>query len=817
MKKFLKDIGIAFLIAIITFYLIYMINGSVLQGDLYHQGLDFLEYYKNEFNIFSKDWVYNWSIALGDNNFALIIYYLLSPFNLILKFMRSFEMVDILPIFLTFKITFMIYFASLFFEKVVGKKYRWIGALIYISNYNIMMYGNYQIMWMDTFIFLPLVLFGVEKILNKEKCGIYILALFLFVITDYYLAALIIPHIAIYGIIRYIICNNKEGVFKFIGSMVLISIVALLLAGFVLIPAIDITLSSAKSINVLPQFTTSLKRVFTLFTNNYIGSILLNSNSYITILGMVVTILAILNRKIGKGRIYGIHIAILFLAVFSDKINYILNFNYIPAGGNYRYNLFLNIYIGIIVCTYLKRIIEKEVWRKKQYKNGVIIIGAVMGFVLFGINKCSILFKLINIIFISMYAILLISKSLGKTMKVNLLASVLVLEVMFNCYFIYQDTSLYGAEERNNYSGVLQYIEDTYGKDNRVELVENRSLNLYTSKNVMGVSSYHSLVNSSYKEIGEVFTNTNNSDVRNNIKGRNIISQFTGVDYYVSYYNYCPYVNSKLVDRLDGFYIYKLDNNELRYFDENSLRYEKLPEGLVEKDALLYNNLYVSGNKESDLYEKKLDESLDTIIKEQPIKNNKFLIEDSGEYYIKIPKSEYDLNQSILISTNGSDYRAIESIHNFQEEKETYYLFYIGYLNKEDIIEFKDYIYSHGMFIIIDGDYINESVNNMNSIDVNSVNRTNDSINSEFNLSKEGYVVFPIVHDKNWKITSDDNVIEPYIVNGGFITLKLDAGYHNVEMKYINYSLIVGIACSIITLSVIIGIYLRKKFNGNLG
>lgn len=201
MKKVYKDIIISIVIGISLSYIVYLLKGGILYGDMYNQGIDFLEYYRNNVSIFGLGYDYNWSIALGDNMYSLGIYYLMSPFNIILILFKNIKMEIILPLFITIKFIFLIYFSSIYFEKVTSSKFKWYGAIFYAASYYILNYGAIQIMWLDTFIFLPLVLLGIEKILSDEDYKLYIIALFLLIITDYYLAALLVPHIAIYAII----------------------------------------------------------------------------------------------------------------------------------------------------------------------------------------------------------------------------------------------------------------------------------------------------------------------------------------------------------------------------------------------------------------------------------------------------------------------------------------------------------------------------------------------------------------------------------------------------------------------------------------
>ncbi len=806
MKKVIKDICISIFIAFIIFYINYLIKGNILYSDLYNQGLDFLQYYKDHFNIFSKDWIYNWNIGLGDNNFALLLYYLLSPFNLVLKLVKNFDMVTILPLFLTLKMGFMIYFASLFFEKTTSRKYRWIGSLIYISTYNIMLYGNYQIMWLDTYTFLPLVLLGIEKVIKKEGYYLYIFSLAILVITDYYLAILIIPHIAIYGILRYIHVNSNKGTLKFVRKMIFFSMISFLLSAFVLIPAMDITLSSAKQINVIPEFGRSAESLKTIFTHSFIGDISTDSNTYITLLGMIVVIpFLLLNRDI-KYNLYLIHIAILFLAIYSDKINYILNFNYIPAGGLYRYNLFFNIYIAFYVYKYIEELVHRK---DKKFIIGILSMSILCILIFSKTHLKTTDYKyIINLVFIIGYMIILILyKKYHKTLIIIIIL-LLISEVSFNYYSIDKDINVNSVDNRNKFTYVLNHISDKYGQDGRVEIRENEQHNLYIAQNIEGVSAYHSLMNSNYKNIDKVFTNTNDSDVRNYFKGRNIIAQLVGTDYYVSSHNYCPYNNAYLLEKFQDFYIFKIDNKDLKYFNKSSTFYN-LKDSAIEKDALLYSNLYL--NSKNDILRSDEYTKLNGIFKEYNIGNKEISITVPGDYYLKRAYNDGKRIDTLRFQVNGNEDILNDRINTFTVNDTNYDEYYIGHLKTGDKIKISGDFNKNSKLVGIKDDYIRSSIDTMNSINIKSINKTNNSFNAEFTLDKEGYVFFPIVYDKNWKVLCNGKEIKPNIVDAGFMAIELDSGEFSVEMKYVPKTFYFGVFCSTFTLLAILVLNIKRQ------
>lgn len=813
MKKVCKDLGVSLGIAFMTFYLMYLIKGSILSSDLYNQGIDFIEYFKNYLNIFSKDWVYNWNIALGDSTYALTIYYLLSPFNIILKLFKNVPIIILLPMFMTLKMMFMSYFASIYFEKVTSKSFRWIGTLIYISSYYIIVYGNYQIMWLDTFILLPLLLLGIEKVIGENKKLFYIVALFFFISSDYYLAAILIPHIAIYAIIRFIIIKGYKGIFKFIFDMIITSLLSVLLSSFVLIPAILLMYNSSKDVGNTIQFGHNIKNVISFFTQNYVGFTMSPSNTNITLIGMITFIPWIIFGKEKIKKLYYVHIFLLILAVFSDKLSYLLNLGYMPAGGNYRYNLFLNIYIALILFEVIKELVHDK---NKMLKIAILVMGLVDIIILLSSYQSkSKKVILINLALIVIYCISLFFIKLDKKKIIYILTIFILFEVTANLYYIFKPRNEVQNEVRIRYSNVLEYMKDNYGADNRVEIRDTYwSWNIYLASNISGVSGYHSLINGSYKDMSNVFATTNKNTIRNEFKGRNIISSLVSTKYYLTEFKYCPYRNSELIDEAYGYYIYKVDNEDFKFYPLDTIVTGELPPSVIEKDNMLYKYLYVDEGEDNYLQNiENLNLNKNNITIED-VTSKEIKIIKSGDYYIKVPKDTEISNISFKV--NGNIVGESTTFPNLRAEELDYNEIYIGYLNLGDILELPDNIVNVAQLVSIDGSYI---VDNDNSqyINIDNIEKSNIGLKANIELKEDGLVFLPIAYDDNWQIEVNDTPVEYYKVNGGFIALKLDSGINNINMIYSFNIMYISVVISFLTFLCIIIFYIwrRRKWNQN--
>ena len=799
-KEFTGDIIICLIIAICTFYLMFLYKKSILISDLYSQGLDFLEFYKNHLSLFDNSWLYNWNIALGDSTYNQALYYMLSPFNIILIFLKKYSMLAILPYFMTFKITILAYSASVYFKNIIGNKYKWIGTIIYLSCYYIIIYGCYQVMWLDTFIFLPLVLLGIDRIVKNKSKNVFIISLFFFISSNYYMAAIIIPHIAIYGVVRFIHENGKKGIIKYIFNMILLASISLLLCSFVLIPAIEVMASSAKSSQGVLNFSNSFKRLSYVFTQNYMGYVLIPSDTYITILGMITNVSYFIFCKNKKNRLYSIPIILILLAIFSDKLNYIFNFGYSPAGGNYRYSVILNIYIGIIACMAIKEIIEEN---NKKLKYCVLFLGLINLLILiFQLNNLGKRLVIANVILLFGYLIILfINKS--KRWRVAILVAILLLELTGKTFITYTQKNMIPNETRYEFTRLINYMKETYGNESRIEIKDTlNEANIYMAHDIQGVSGYSSLINTNYAKIGEVFSNTSENLVREEFRGRNVIARTIGTKYYITRYNYSPYSNSKLVDVFKdnhSYYIFEIDNSYLKYFSKDSLIKGTLDESVIKRDALLYSKLIIED--ESQVID--IEEIEGDIIKDFPINSNKISIEESGDYYIIAPSDNKSIN-SINFSVNGVFVEGSQVLPYLQRDEMSSGEIYLGNLSKGDILEIPEEFVNYGRLTYIDSKYIDESINKADKIEVDMLTKENGKLDAKVKLQDEGYIFLPIVYDKNWNITIDGDDATPIIVDGGFMALEVDEGEHIISMVYKSNLITISMIISLSTLFIII-------------
>lgn len=202
------------------------------------QYMEFLSYFRG---IFLEDngLFYSLGKSLGGEMYGLFTYYLSSPYNIFaILFSKqymgfAFDLILILKTAST-GVTFFWYLNR-------GKSPKWTN-LMFSFAYSLSSYAityGFNIMWLDSMILLPLAIAGVDDLLKLKKPFLYIISLTLILITNYYMGFLVCIFLGIYFLYKLILehLKPKKEILKKIGRMFLFSLIAILIAGVILIPS----------------------------------------------------------------------------------------------------------------------------------------------------------------------------------------------------------------------------------------------------------------------------------------------------------------------------------------------------------------------------------------------------------------------------------------------------------------------------------------------------------------------------------------------------------------------------------------------------
>ena len=185
-----KNMAKAFFITVGILLLTFLIlgiypfgNKTVVVIDSNTQYVTFLSYLKSIL-LTNNDFKYTFSATLGENMIPLIGYYLMSIFNLFVIFFR----IENIKILFTILILVKIGLCAVTMEYYLEKKYKK-NTLIFSICYALMTYNivyMYHIMWLDSIMLFPLVILGLDYIFENKSAALYIFALALSIICNYY-------------------------------------------------------------------------------------------------------------------------------------------------------------------------------------------------------------------------------------------------------------------------------------------------------------------------------------------------------------------------------------------------------------------------------------------------------------------------------------------------------------------------------------------------------------------------------------------------------------------------------------------------------
>ena len=160
---------------------------SMLYSDMYHQYYPFFVSFREALRS-GKSLLYNWNVGMGMDYLGLISYYLASPLNLLSVILPESWTLEYFSLLMPIKLGFAGLFFAIFLHKTFGKND--ISIAMFGSFYALCAWAlgyHWNVMWLDTFALLPLVVAGTLALLRERKFLLYTISLFLSVFTNYYI------------------------------------------------------------------------------------------------------------------------------------------------------------------------------------------------------------------------------------------------------------------------------------------------------------------------------------------------------------------------------------------------------------------------------------------------------------------------------------------------------------------------------------------------------------------------------------------------------------------------------------------------------
>ena len=226
---------------------------SMLYSDMYHQYYPFFVAFRDAIRS-GKGLLYTWSVGLGMDYLGLIAYYLASPLNLISVLLPEGWLLGYFSLLVPIKLGLAGLFFSLFLKELFQKND--LSVALFGALYGLCAWAlgyQWNVMWLDTFALLPLVVLGEVKLLRDKKVVLYTLSLFFSVFTNYYIGLFTCLFVFFLFFI-YEICR-WGGWKKFLCDLLrigLFSMIALGMTAILTVPALFALGTTQSSVNKFP-------------------------------------------------------------------------------------------------------------------------------------------------------------------------------------------------------------------------------------------------------------------------------------------------------------------------------------------------------------------------------------------------------------------------------------------------------------------------------------------------------------------------------------------------------------------------------------
>ena len=253
--------ALAFLFPFVGMLMVMLISGykpfgqySMLYSDMYHQYYPFFVAFRRSLRT-GQSLLYNWSIGMGIDYLGLISYYLASPLNLLSVLVPEKLLLSYFSLLMPIKLGLAGLFFALMLRKLYGK-----------NDFSITVFGGlyalcawalgyqWNVMWLDSFALLPLVVLGEIALLREKRFFLYTAALFFAVFSNYYVGFFVCVFVALV-FVCYEICRfpgwKRAGL-----DLVRIALFSLLAIGMTAIlelPALAALQTTQSSVNQFPK------------------------------------------------------------------------------------------------------------------------------------------------------------------------------------------------------------------------------------------------------------------------------------------------------------------------------------------------------------------------------------------------------------------------------------------------------------------------------------------------------------------------------------------------------------------------------------
>lgn len=858
---------LSFFLPVVIMLTVFAIKGiypfgerSFLSTDLYHQYMPFFSEFVRAVKS-GEGLSYTWNVGVGSNFLALYVYYLASPFHWLGLLVPEQYIMEFLTYLVVVKIGLCGLTAFLYLDgrgrRMSGQELAdgmtqpgesvWLGepaqsgavlaALFFSLGYALSGFlaaYNWNIMWLDCVILLPVIAMGLERLVREGKPGLYCVALGLSIFTNYYISIMICIFLVLYFVFLY--CTERHPIpgegagkgaraaahLKPVGQFALYSLLAGGMAAVLLIPEVCAILATDFGDVNFPEKVESYFSVLDMLARHCVSVSVEKGlehwpNIYCGAGVFLFVPLYAVSEKIPARRRFGmLAITGVILLGFSTNV-----LNFIWHGLNYPDSLparqsFIYILLMLTMCydafTHLD---FGKPAQKERVVHGYLFAAAALLLVEKFVEHEDFLpgVEWLTLLFVTIYAAVVYRLYHAaacegqKRRRSCLVLGVVVLAAMvaetgINTYCTSVSNVSRSAylEYQEDYKLLYEWVGQQESGFYRMEKFTRKTKNDGTLAGYPTASVFSSTMNSAVMDLYERL-GMRHSKVYYGYDGATAFtSALLNVEYLFGESG--EYENSlyTLCNESGGVSLYQVERS-LPFGYVAPVGYD-LPEGFKNSGLRLQNQMVHDLGIEGQLFVR--------CDRDNSGENVKFQAAQDGIYY------------GILTASGTKKVKALGGTpgeQSFNDLKDGSVL-YLGWLetgtelvitNADEDDKTKDVaadVYR------MDEEVLQAALERLSENCLDNVAYDSTHISGSLSLSESGRLILSVPYEKGWQIMLNGERTEPVLFGDTFIAFDLEPGDYELSMRYVPYGQYAGIAVSTVSIFLFAGLMFMRARRG---
>ncbi len=826
---------------------------QILVTDLWHQYYPFLVDFQDKLKE-GGSLFWTWKSGGGTNYLAMMSYYLASPLN----FLSVFVPAKYLREFLAFIVCIKIGFAGFSFSQFLRITFKKSDASVTVFSVmfalcSFIMGYYWNIIWLDTIAILPLVVAGAVALLKDGKFKLYVLSLGIAILANYYIGLFVCIFVVLVSIVYCIVeYTNVKDLFKKFFAMLLYSVVGVGLSAILTLPAAFALQTTHSSNNTFPvdyainigetaDFKGTMQAISEVISNSvaFIEPTTKEGlpNIYCGIAALVLGLLFFTCSKIKiRERIAGGALLVFFILSFVIRqLDFIWHGFHFPNMLPYRFSFLFS----FVLITMAYRVFMNIEHTKLVH---VLISAGLFAIILAIAHEYQDTKAIVASAFI---AFLIIAWLMLYSLKV-VPKEALCLALVIICLAEASCTAFIGVKAVGT-TGTANYPlggTNTENMVDKIEKLESDDIDLERTE----VTKYYTLNDNALSGFDGIsmFNSMTNSDVTAYMEKFGICGWVASNRY--TYQESSPVTNMFLNIKylLSPYGIY-LDKEHMQVIDQSGsvkLLQNKyyIPQGfMVNKDMLEFDvnmatsNPFVNQNElfrlatglDGDVYQPlEVVSQGHTDFEQFPVTKSSY-----GSYSFELKDSSVSphLKYNYEAPYDGTAYAYFQCgegenvnlmlndntlLTNYVKRP---YIMQVGSVEKGDKIsvysDLKDVTVGscHVYCVMLNEELFEQGYEKLAESALNATKVTDTAIEGTIDAKEDGLFYTSISYDKGWSAYVDDKEVEITPVGNALVAFELDAGHHEIKLKYCPPGFVLGLSVTLVCLLAFVALVLVRR------